>query len=973
MPSFQNIITTASQGDSLKNAFDKVNANFKLITDGEFVIVSSAQVNSVAGRQGDIALTVNDIAGAASIGFVNDKFQDAIQSIVTQNELDSAVQTAINIVLDGAPAALDTLSEIATALNNDTDFAGTLTGQLSVLSNTVASNLQSTNSQILLINQHLSSGNIVTSGNISGLAITASAGFNGNLVGNVTGNSAGTHTGAVIGNVTGQVSDISNHTTSSLVEGTRLYYTDERVGSYLTTNSYATEAYVGTEISTASGNYATAAQGAKADSALQSVSFADLTSTPTTLLGYGITDSFFDGEYSSLTNTPTLGTASAENVEYFATAAQGAKADSAIQSLTGYATELFVGQAISTLVESSPETLDTLNELAAALGDDPNFATTTATAIGLKANTADLATIATTGEYADLLNTPTIPVDVSDLTDTTNLLDHFSGAYADLTGAPTIPADVSDLTDTTNLLDHFSGAYADLTGAPTLATVATSGDYTDLINKPSADTGNFTFTSNTLGVADVNGGITINANGNGEIVLSDNVGINNTNPGAWLHIGNSGDLTQTGMQVVSYGDTNFTNTFPEPDLADREPGTYLVSLGGDALLGWQWGDGDTIGNTPSRDHARFGIFNQSLSSPWITFSELAPANVLEIDHKGRFKHTAIQGGALAAWAGSNFGDTLFKSDEPLGSRFYSTGIMSVREASANPTDNWTEIGNSFLTQYTTDSPGDATTISRRDRIRGLANGAELKLFGETWESNDYAPAFAGSSGSFKLLGRGKVGHLVGTTSYAQLYATEGTNGNLDVNTYNNRGSITAFNGYTALDASDVDAGNVTADYASVITGSVSAYENGSNTITVNNAVGLYLPHYTGYTWVRGMSVIGNKYSVLSEDPDTVLSHAGNIEITGSSSKLVVYGQEVTDTKITAWDQAVLWGDHSTVGYASAASVPTDLNQLADASGLLDAYTPTTPTDWAGTPPTTIGEAIDRLATLMKTLNSGTGA
>jgi hypothetical protein len=38
--------------------------------------------------------------------------------------------------------------------------------------------------------------------------------------------------------------------------------------------------------------------------------------------------------------------------------------------------------AIANLVDSSPETLDTLNELAAALGDDPNFATTTATALG---------------------------------------------------------------------------------------------------------------------------------------------------------------------------------------------------------------------------------------------------------------------------------------------------------------------------------------------------------------------------------------------------------------------------------------------------------------------------------------------------------------------------------------------------------------------------------------------------------------
>jgi len=54
-------------------------------------------------------------------------------------------------------------------------------------------------------------------------------------------------------------------------------------------------------------------------------------------------------------------------------------------STNSFATESYVGTALSNLVDASPATLDTLNELAAALGDDPNFATTTATAIGLKA------------------------------------------------------------------------------------------------------------------------------------------------------------------------------------------------------------------------------------------------------------------------------------------------------------------------------------------------------------------------------------------------------------------------------------------------------------------------------------------------------------------------------------------------------------------------------------------------------------
>lgn len=47
-----------------------------------------------------------------------------------------------------------------------------------------------------------------------------------------------------------------------------------------------------------------------------------------------------------------------------------------------------INNAVAALVDSSPTTLDTLNELAAALGDDPNFATSTATAIGLKADTS---------------------------------------------------------------------------------------------------------------------------------------------------------------------------------------------------------------------------------------------------------------------------------------------------------------------------------------------------------------------------------------------------------------------------------------------------------------------------------------------------------------------------------------------------------------------------------------------------------
>ena len=140
------------------------------------------------------------------------------------------------------------------------------------------------------------------------------------------------------------------------------------------------------------------------------------------------------------------------------------------------ATETYVNTAISNLVASAPGTLNTLNELATALGNDASFSTTISTALGnrLRVDTATqglnatqqsnartnlaLAAVANTANYADLTNTPTLSTVAG------------TGSYTDLTNKPTI----------------FSGSYTDLTNKPTLATVATSGSYNDLINKPSS-------------------------------------------------------------------------------------------------------------------------------------------------------------------------------------------------------------------------------------------------------------------------------------------------------------------------------------------------------------------------------------------------------------------------------------------------------------------------------------------------------
>jgi hypothetical protein len=48
--------------------------------------------------------------------------------------------------------------------------------------------------------------------------------------------------------------------------------------------------------------------------------------------------------------------------------------------------ETFVDGRINLVIDGAPGALDTLNELAAALGDDPNFATTVTTALGNKSD-----------------------------------------------------------------------------------------------------------------------------------------------------------------------------------------------------------------------------------------------------------------------------------------------------------------------------------------------------------------------------------------------------------------------------------------------------------------------------------------------------------------------------------------------------------------------------------------------------------
>jgi hypothetical protein len=130
------------------------------------------------------------------------------------------------------------------------------------------------------------------------------------------------------------------------------------------------------------------------------------------------------------------------------------------------------------LATSAPSTLDTLDELAQALGDDPNFATTIATALGLK---APLASPAFTGTVSGITksmvglgsvdNTPDASKPVSTLQATAIANAKVASLAITGTTTKTITLTFGDGTTVSNTFTDLSGTNA----APTVSSVAFTG------------------------------------------------------------------------------------------------------------------------------------------------------------------------------------------------------------------------------------------------------------------------------------------------------------------------------------------------------------------------------------------------------------------------------------------------------------------------------------------------------------------
>jgi hypothetical protein len=452
----------------------------------------------------DFSITANASAsGSGGLSYNNATGEFTLTPADTSTfATTSYVNTQVANLVDSAPGSLDTLNELAAALNDDASFSTTVTDSIALkaplaspaltgtpTAPTAATSTNTTQLATTAFVQAEISG--LGNANLNSFSVTSNSASGGGSLAYNNANGVFTYTPPALfdgafGSLTSKPTTIAGYGISDAVPFASPTFTGTpaapTASSGTNTTQIATTEFVQAAVTGGSGialtDLSTSTLAASSGGALSynnangvftytppdlssfttfDGAFSSLTGKPTTISGYGITDAFdgafssltgkpttisgygitdaFDGVFNSLTSKPTtvagygitdaLNTSSNANIgsndfittgkSYYANMfAQVANLPSATTyhgmfahvhaTGAGYfahagnwvelANKSYVDSEITALVDAAPGALDTLNELAAALNDDANFATTITTSLSLK---APLASPALTG------------------------------------------------------------------------------------------------------------------------------------------------------------------------------------------------------------------------------------------------------------------------------------------------------------------------------------------------------------------------------------------------------------------------------------------------------------------------------------------------------------------------------------------------------------------------------------------------
>ena len=280
----------------------------------------------------------NPILAAGEIAFSTDQYKIKIGDgtsnwsslsymTATPTEITNQINAAVSNLIDSAPGTLDTLNELAAALNDDPDFF-----------NTVSTNLSNHESDTTNVHGIADTSLLATTSYVDTAesdAVTSANSYSDSLAVNYD----------PVGSASAVASDLTDHENSTT-----------NVHGIADTSLLATTSYVDT---------------AESDAITSANSYSDSLAVNYDVAGAAsaVASDLTDHENS---------TTNVHGIDDTSELATKTYADSAAAT------------AVSNLIDSAPETLNTLNELAAALGDDANFATTVANNIATKADASDL-------------------------------------------------------------------------------------------------------------------------------------------------------------------------------------------------------------------------------------------------------------------------------------------------------------------------------------------------------------------------------------------------------------------------------------------------------------------------------------------------------------------------------------------------------------------------------------------------------